>query len=251
MTVHLAADRDLSLIEVSIGFDFREKSLLLLALTHRSYINENPGAGAATESNERLEFLGDSVVGFAVGHHLYERAEGATEGELTAMRAQVVRREALAGAAGRLGLGEYLVMGKGEAAGGGSSRLSNLANVFEAIAGAILLDAGAGAASDFVLRALQPDLEAALSGGAAKDPKSLLQEALQARGQKSPEYVVSGTTGPGHDRMFVIDVLIGGAASGRGEGRRKIDAERAAARDALVRVASPGPAIDRDTASTP
>jgi len=215
----------------SVGISFRDGALFALALTHRSFVNENPAAGA--ESNERLEFLGDGVINLVVGYRLFAEAPGAAEGALTARRAQVVRRETLAAAAQRMGLGSWLVMGRGEALSGGAERASNLANAFEALVGAVFLDQGFEATYEFTLRALADDIAAASLAGPPKDPKSVLQELLQANGRKSPEYSTIATGGPEHQRTFVVEVLVDGQVSGRGEGRRKIDAERAAATDAV------------------
>jgi ribonuclease-3 len=152
-----------------------------------------------------------------------------------------VRREALAQAAKKLSVGTWLVMGRGEAASGGAERVSNLANAFEAVAGAVYLDKGFHAARDFIVRALDEHITAlAKSAGAPKDPKSVLQEVLQGRGAKSPEYTLVSMMGPDHDRTFVVEVLVDGHVAGRGEGRRKIDAERAAALDAVSRLDTSG-----------
>ena len=218
-----------------LGLHFSEPALLALALTHKSFVNENPVAGV--ESNERMEFLGDSVINFIVGHRLYDEIPNAPEGELTARRAQVVRRETLAIAAQKLGLGSWLVMGKGEASSGGADRTSNLANAFEAVAGAVFLDRGFKAACEFTAHALETEIAAALAS-TSKDPKSILQELLQGRGLNSPEYALLSAEGPDHDRTFIIEARVDGEAAGRGEGRRKIDAERAAALDAVSRYAA-------------
>ena len=224
----------LAAAQEALGLSLSGPALLSLALTHRSFVNENPGLGA--QSNERLEFLGDGIINFVIGHRLYELSPHASEGELTAQRAQVVRGETLALAAMKLGLGGLLVMGRGEASSGGAERASNLANAFEAVAGAVFLDCGFEAARSFILRALGEEVAAAARSGTPKDPKSVLQEVLQARGMKSPEYALAAVIGPDHDRLFVIDVLVDGQPAGRGEGRRKVDAERAAAQDAAKRL---------------
>lgn len=225
--------------QASVGLTFRDAGLMELALTHRSFVNENPVLGA--ESNERLEFLGDGVINLVVGHRLYGEAPDAAEGSLTARRAQVVRWETLAAAGQRLGLGPWLVMGRGEASSGGADRASNLANAFEALVGAVFLDRGFEAASDFTLRALAEDIDRAARAGPPKDPKSVLQELLQAQGRKSPEYSTVTITGPDHQRTFIVEALVDGLAAGRGQGMRKIDAERAAASDAVRSLAGDTP----------
>lgn len=230
----------ISAAQEALGLHFSGPALLALALTHRSFVNENPRAGV--ESNERMEFLGDSVINFVVGRLLYDQAPEAPEGELTVRRSHVVRRESLAIAAQKLGLGAWLVMGKGETSSGGADRASNLANAFEAVAGAVFLDRGFQAASEFVVRALEAEIASVTRTSTPKDPKSVLQELLQARGLKSPEYSLVSAAGPDHDRTFIIEALVDGSAAGRGEGRRKIDAERAAALDAVSKIETSRPA---------
>lgn len=224
----------ISAAQEALGLHFSGSPLLALAFTHKSFVNEDPGAGI--ESNERLEFLGDSIINFVVGFRLYDQAPGAPEGELTACRAQVVRRETLAVAAQKLGLGAWLVMGKGEASSGGADRTSNLANAFEAVAGAVFLDRGFEAACEFIGHALETEIASVAVASTPKDPKSVLQELLHARGLKSPEYALVSAAGPDHDRTFIIEARVDGASAGRGEGRRKIDAERAAALDAVSKI---------------
>jgi ribonuclease-3 len=219
-------------MEARLGVEFSDRSLLSTALVHDSYVNENPDAGL--QSNERVEFLGDAVVDLAVGHALFARAEGATEGELTALRSLVVRSESLAGAANRLGLGEYLLMGRGERANRGAERVSNLGDAFEAVVGAILLDRGYPAAREFVVRSLSQELEAAIRAESPKDPKSRLQEFAQAAGWGSPVYRTVMTEGPDHMRSFKVEVLVKGQVVGSGTGARKLDAERFAAQRAYA-----------------
>ena len=235
MTTHQNGP-DLEALEHVMGHRFGDRSLLRLAITHTSYINENPGDTGA--SNERLEFLGDSIVNFIVGHQVYLEANELPEGQLTTMRANVVRRESLAEAARRLELGKYLIMGKGEASNGGATRPSNLANVFEAVTGAIFLDAGIQAAERFLLATLDLELAAARDVSATRDPKSQLQEELQSRGQGIPTYVSTTVIGPANERSFSVAVMVKGESYGHGAGARKLDAERAAARAALEKIAS-------------
>ena len=156
---------------------FVDRSLLRLALTHGSYSNEHPDASA--ESNERLEFLGDAVVGLALAEEIYRRCPDLKEGQLTAIRSAVGRGDTLARVAASLGLGERLYMGKGEAAGGGRHRASNLAAAFEALVGALFLDQGYRAASKFVVNVLADELSDAAERPVVKDAKSLLQELVQ------------------------------------------------------------------------
>lgn len=218
----------------ALGARFRDSSLLAVALTHRSFLNENPSL--KVESNERLEFLGDGALNFVIAQHLFEKATRATEGELTARRAQLVRRETLARVATRIGLGNHLVMGRGEAASGGAERSSNLADGFEAVTGAILVDKGYRSARAFVLKWLAPEITNVMGAATPKDPKSRLQEYLQAAGTPAPKYRVANAAGPEEDRWFTVEVLVSGEVAGTGEGRRKLDAERAAAVDAYQRL---------------
>jgi len=214
-----------------IGVSFSDLDLLRLALTHASYPNEN--GSSPLDSNERLEFLGDALVGFFVAEYLFEKMPDTREGELTVRRSHAVRGETLAVAARRLGIGDHLILGNGERRAGGSDRTSNLAGAFEALVGAVALDAGEPTAKEFVLRVLSDEISAAMEPGAGKDPKSLLQEYLQARGKALPEYEVIEQTGPEQSKLWRMEVLIGGKAVAVGEGHRKVDAERQAAGMAL------------------
>ena len=217
--------------EARLGVKFRDRGLLELALVHSSYANENPDAGAV--SNERLEFLGDGFINFVAAHRLYEKAPEASEGELTARRSLLVRGEALATVASRLGLGDLLIMGRGEAAGGGRERATNLADAFEAVVGAILLDGGYTRARAFVLRCLRDDIDAAMDLDTPKDPKSRLQELLQSAGRDAPRYDSVTSPGPDGSPWFTAQVLAGDRVLGEGAARRKVDAERAAASSAI------------------
>lgn len=231
MPGQLADDARLGELEERLGVRFKDRSLLRLALMHSSYLNENPGE--ALESNERLEFLGDAVLGAAIGFRLFRDAPRAAEGDLTAIRSHVVRERALAGAARRLGLGEFLTLGRGEAANGGRERSSIVADAFEAVAGAVMEDQGYEAVSAFVVRCLEPELAAALEAESPKDPKSLLQERVQADGGPPPHYRLLREDLQNEDERFTVEVVISGEPVATGTGRRKLDAERVAAGKAL------------------
>lgn len=222
---------DIDALERDLGLSFVSKSLLWVALTHSSYLNENPGIFA--ESNERLEFLGDAVIGLAVGHELFDRYPDVSEGALTIMRSAIVSRETLSRIAQSMRLDVHLIMGKGEEAAGGRQRSRNLAGVFEAVVGALIVDQGYEAARQFVLRAVAHELEETDEIGALKSPKSVLQELLQSRGMTSPTYRLVEETGRDHLRQFTSEVLIEGKVMGRGKGKRKVLAEQEAAREAL------------------
>ena len=231
MPAQLADDARLGELEKRLGVRFKDRSLLRLALTHSSYLNENPGEAA--ESNERLEFLGDAVLGAAIGYRLFHDAPDAAEGDLTTIRSHVVRERALAGAARRLGLGEFLTLGRGEAANGGKERPSIVADAFEAVVGAVMEDQGYEAVSAFVVRCLEPEIAAALKEESPKDPKSLLQERVQADGGSPPEYRLLREDEQNENERFTVEVVISGEPVATGIGRRKLDAERMAAGRAL------------------
>lgn len=223
--------------EAALTVKFNDQNVLALALTHQSYVNEHPPeqkSGSYVGSNERLEFLGDSIVGMVIADRLFTGAPELPEGDLTVRRSQVVRKETLALVARTIGLGQWLVMGKGEATAGGADRSSNLADAFEAIVGAVYVDRGSRQARSFVNRWLGEHVDEALRAETRKDPKSLLQEHLQANGRKPPEYHLVSESGLPGDIVFTMEVLIGSEPVASGSGSRKIDAEREAASKALV-----------------
>ncbi len=217
--------------EKALGVKFKNPSLLEEALTHTSFCHENPGS----VSNERLEFLGDAVLGLVVAQELFHLKRSLTEGEMTQLRAGLVSGEALAKLGSSLGLGDHLRLGKGEEVSGGRERPSNLARVLEALVGAIYLDRGLEEVRSFMDRAFKEEWERVL-GGEALDYKSRLQEVLQARGEPLPRYHLLEQAGPGHARRFTIEVRVGRRTLGRGQGKSKKGAEQTAARSALERV---------------
>ena len=215
--------------ERAIGVQFKDKTLLKTALTHPSFANETP----TTQSNQRLEFLGDRVIDFAVTEYLYESMPGMSAGDLSALRIEAVRGETLTDVATRIGIGEYLLFGRGEQELGGS-RESNLEDAFEAVAGAVFIDKGFNRARDFVLKHLQPCIQEALKSDVPlQDPKSLLQEHTQRLDGSLPVYVTK-VADPSDDGAFKSTVVIGGSVAGTGVGRRKMEAEREAALQALA-----------------
>jgi ribonuclease-3 len=209
--------------------------LLGRALTHASFVNE---AGEATESNERLEFLGDALLGMVIGHELFRRYPDAGEGDLTRMRADLVRGSTLARVAQRLGVGTHMMLGKGEEAVGGRARERNLAGVMEAVIGAVYVAHGYRAARSFVLRVLGPELVILSKEGARIDAKSSLQHLVQARWHEPPNYVTVGETTDGISRRFTVEVKVGQVTLGRGEGSSKREAQQQAARAAIAGLAS-------------
>jgi len=221
----------LDVVEKALNVQFRDRTVLVLALTHQSYANEHPDDPPI--SNERLEFLGDSIVGMVVADRMFTGAPDLPEGDLTVRLSQVVRRETLAAAARNIGLGEWLVMGKGEAAAGGNERASNLADTFEAVVGAVYTDRGYRKAREFVNNWLGEYVDEALRTETRKDPKSLLQEYLQANGIKLPRYQLVSESGSKSELIFIMEVVINSESIASGSGSRKIDAEREAAKRAL------------------
>lgn len=221
---------DLEDFQEQNGVSFTTPGLLQQALTHRSYINEH---GGAEGHNERLEFLGDAVLDFLVGDILYQRYPDMPEGQLTRLRAALVRTESLAQLAREMGIGESLRMGKGEEASGGRERITNLCGAFEAVTGALYLDQGLEAVRTFILPRLESLVDDVLEEAIDKDARSRLQEWVQAEMNLTPIYRTVSATGPDHEKEFVVEVLIGDKVVGRGTGRSKQIAAQAAARDAL------------------
>ena len=216
-------------LEAAIGYHFNNITLLQNALAHSSYANEryhNP-----LMSNERLEFLGDSVLGMLVADHLYRNFPDRPEGELTRMRADMVCERALAAVAGKIGLGEHLLLGKGEEAGGGRGRDSILADAVESVIAASYLDGGMEAAKQFVDRFVLVNVPHAKLHN--RDYKTTLQELVQQKKNQTISYVLVGESGPDHDKQFVVQLLINAKVAGVGTGSSKKRAEQDAARAAL------------------
>jgi ribonuclease-3 len=201
--------------------------LLELALTHRSHAYES----GATETNERLEFLGDSVLGLIVTEELYRRYPDLDESRLSPLRSGIVNMRALADIARTLNLGEYMRLGKGEEVTGGRDKNSLLADALEALIGAVYLESGMAIASSVVSTLIGPTLEDAMAKGAGLDGKSALQELAAAEGKGAPEYLVT-ETGPDHDKSFVAVAMVAGEAIAEGDGKSKREAEQLAARRA-------------------
>lgn len=211
-----------------LGLSFSNLSLLTRALTHRSYVNEDQ---SASEDNERLEFLGDAVLDFIVGEWVYHRFPEMPEGSLTKIRSSLVRNDRLAELARQLDLGAALRLGRGERASGGHRRDNLLGSAFEALLGALYLDAGLEKVKAFVTPLLNQMREAVMEE--INDPKSQLQEITQSMRLGTPRYRVVHTSGPDHARIYEVEAEIAGEVQGRGSGTSKSSAEQAAARDAL------------------
>lgn len=225
-------------LEQRIGHRFSNRDLLARALTHRSYANEH--RELSTGDNERLEFLGDAVLGLIVGHRLYLLPEGADEGDLSRLRADLVSAPSLARLARQLALGDCLLLGRGEERGGGRDRENLLADGLEAVVGAVFLDAGYAAAEAVVGRLFASLLQLSAVAPGHDDYKTRLQELLQARRQQRPEYRLVTTSGPDHQRCYEMEVLVAETVLGRGKGSTKKRAEQEAARWALESLACHG-----------
>lgn len=218
-------------VEEALGYRFSDRSLLRDALTHRSLANERPKL--APRDNERLEFLGDSVVALVASTLLFDRFPDAREGELTRRRADLVCEAGLEGLARAIGLGAALRLGRGEERSGGRDKPRLLASALEACFGAAYLDGGLPAVMEIGRRWFTSALEDSVPPGTG-DYKSRVQEAVQAAGGPVPHYRMVKSEGPDHDRRFHVEILIAREVRGRGEGRSKIEAEQAAAEQALA-----------------
>jgi ribonuclease-3 len=231
-----AASWNLGQAESEMGLAFKDPSLLEEALTHSSYVNENPEAQFA--DSQRLEFLGDAILDFVVGEWLFARYPDAREGELTSIRARLVQTSGLARLAREINLGAYLRLGRGEEGSGGRERAVNLCAAFEALVGAIYRDQGIAAARRFVRRFLERHAQEIDAARAVRDPKSLLQEYTQAHMRATPHYRIVREEGPDHAKRFTAQVFVKQERWGEGSGSSKQAAEQASARAALVRCAA-------------
>ena len=217
--------RELTSLQDQLGYNFKDTTLLRTALTHRS---------AASSNNERMEFLGDAVLGYIISSELYQRFPTAPEGVLSRLRASLVKGETLADIATQLEFGEYLILGSGELKSGGFRRRSILADAFEAVIGAIYLDSDIETVRDHLLPFFRPRLDQCDPDTISKDPKTRLQEYLQARGNALPEYTVLNISGEAHQQTFEIECRLSELdiiSTGQGSNRRK--AEQQAAQQAL------------------
>lgn len=221
----------LSEFEQKLGYSFHNKSLLKNALTHSSYANEHRREGAT--SNERLEFLGDAILGLVVAEHLYQSHPDKPEGELTKLRAELVCEKSLAEVAARLELGKVLRLGHGESHGGGSHRPSMLADAVEAVLAAAYLDGGMEIPRDIIRRFILQK-EPAVSGN--QDYKTRFQELVQRNRDQVIAYTLTGQSGPDHNKVFTVEVSLNGETVGSGSGSSKKRAEQDAAREAIARL---------------
>jgi ribonuclease-3 len=221
----------LSTFESKIGHIFSDKRLVETAFTHRSFLNENRVPGR--EHNERLEFLGDAVLELVVTDFLYKKYPEKPEGELTAVRAALVNTVSISDAAGKLGMNEYLMLSRGEARDTGRARAIILANAFEAVIGALYLDAGYDAAQKFIEAQLFHKTDEVVAKRLWQDAKSRFQEIAQEKHGITPSYQLMHHTGPDHARTFTVGAFIGAERIATGEGKSKQEAEQAAAEKAI------------------
>lgn len=217
--------------ETALNLTFSDKALLQRALTHRSYLNENPDY--PLEDNERLEFLGDAILDFITGEYLYNRFPELAEGRLTNLRSALVRTERLAEFAASINLGAYIFLGRGEEDGGGRRRPAILCDAFEALIGALYLDQGIDVTREFFCSIIEPALQEVLASDNEKDAKSQLQEVAQSHYQLTPIYRTINEQGPDHAKQFTVEAVIGDKTYGTGTGFSKQNAAQAAAQVAL------------------
>ena len=218
-------------IEEKLGYSFKNKDYLLLAMTHSSYANEMKKQ--KMQSNERLEFLGDSVLNISISEKIFLCCSGLAEGEMTRIRASIVCEASLSDCSKKLDIGSYLLLGKGEELTGGRSRISILSDAFEAIIGAIYLDDGLDRAKDFIYRHMGSIIDKSIKGIAFTDYKTQFQEKVQKNGECRIVYEIIDEKGPDHSKIFISQVKVNERVVGIGEGRSKKEAEQSAAKAAL------------------
>jgi len=221
-------------LEEILGYKFQDKNKLMLALTHSSYISKDK----ISASNERMEFLGDTILGFIVSSFLYSRVPILSEGQMTRIRASIVCEETLAQCALELKLGDFLRVSKGEALTGGRTRSSILSDAYEAVVGSIYLDGGMKACRDFVLSSMSNIIHDAIMKPAEKDYKTKLQEIAQRGHSCNIVYKIVNEQGPDHEKVFDAQVRLDGKVMGKGTGKTKKEAEQLAAKEALGKLNS-------------
>ncbi len=226
------AGKKFSELEEKFNLPFKDKSLLIQAFVHRSFLNENPKFGIF--HNERLEFLGDAILEQVVTEYLYKNYPDKPEGELTSWRAALVNAKILSEKAGELGFNDFLLLSQGELKEGGKARQYILANTFESFIGALYLDQGINSCNDFIAAHLIKELDRIIADGLYKDSKSRFQEEAQERVSITPAYSVLGEFGPDHEKKFTIGVFLGKDLIAKGEGLSKQEAEEDAAKEALI-----------------
>ncbi|MDY4129544.1 ribonuclease III [Peptostreptococcus anaerobius] len=223
--------KDLLEFEKIINYDFKNKELLQIALTHSSFANEHK----CFLYNERLEFLGDSVLGLVVSDYIFNVKKNFPEGKLTKIRATVVCEESLSKVAKQINIGNYLFLGKGEKISGGRNRISILADAIEAVIAAIYIDGGYECAKEFILFYLRDTIHNTIDGNIFRDYKTILQEIIQSKNEKLT-YKLVDEKGPDHNKEFEMQVRSGGDVLGEGKGKNKKEAEKEAAKNALIKM---------------
>jgi ribonuclease-3 len=231
-----AYDKMLGELEHAIGYVFNDRNLLRKALTHRSFVNE--AGDRSVRDNERLEFFGDAILDFFLSDRLYRRFPESSEGELTRMRASLVDEESLARLAGRLDLGRFMRLGRGEEKSGGRRKKSILADSYEALLAALYLDGGDAAVRSLVDAHFSPLMDGGAEAPVSRDYKTEFQELSQALRGETPRYVLKGASGPDHDPVFRVEAMLGSEPFGEGTGRSKKEAEQAAAREGCAMLKS-------------
>ena len=229
MKINRRISSNIELFEQKINYEFKNKEYILEALTHSSYSNENKNY----PFNERLEFLGDSVLSIVISDYLFKKETKLPEGELTKIRANIVCEESLSEVSKNIHLGKYMLLGKGEEATGGRERISILADALEAVIAAIYLDGGIKCAREFILTNMEKIINDSIKGKIFRDYKTCLQEVLQSNGENNIWYKLIEEKGPDHNKRFVMEVGINDTGLGVGEGKSKKDAEQVAAKCAL------------------
>lgn len=224
----------LSPLEEKLGYTFQDQTLLINALTHKSFANENPGL--RREDNERLEFVGDAVLSLIISHYLYKKYQELNEGALSKIRANLVNENGLASIAAKIGLGTYLFLGKGEEGTGGREKVSLISDALEAVIAGIYLDRGMRSATQVVLAHFKDMIEEAVEQKHPFDFKTTFQEICQERFGRLPEYHLKRTSGPDHNRLFVMELTVNGEVLGVGNGRNKKEAQQQAAMQALEKI---------------
>ncbi len=225
---------DLPLLEEKLGYIFQDRTLLITSLTHKSFTNENPGL--ASENNERMEFIGDAVLSLIVSHYLYKRHSELNEGSLSKIRANLVNENCLASVATKIGLGTYIFLGKGEEGTGGREKVSLLSDVLEAVIGGIYLDRGMRFATQTVLSHFKDLIQEVVEHKHPFDFKTTFQEVCQERFGVLPEYHLTRTSGPDHNRLFVMELTVNSEVYGVGSGKNKKEAQQQAAMQALEKI---------------
>ena len=229
MKINRRISSNIELFEQKINYEFKNKEYILEALTHSSYSNENKNY----PFNERLEFLGDSVLSIVISDYLFKKETKLPEGELTKIRANIVCEESLSEVSKNIHLGKYMLLGKGEEATGGRERISILADALEAVIAAIYLDGGIKCAREFILTNMEKIINDSIKGKIFRDYKTCLQEVLQSNGENNIWYKLIEEKGPDHNKRVVMEVGINDTVLGVGEGKSKKDAEQVAAKCAL------------------